>query len=246
MSSITPLAKPGHHTGELTEEQFKEALPKRLRKNVDTTIMDKVNELIKDPTLRETYREGLLSYTSVMAEGRYKIEGYLDAVKFVSCKLLGATDLKAWTTTFPDRYQHYVNIGSDSSHIASVVNAYRKGALVNKIMEQTLVPTHVLNADLYQSAINQLANLMMNAKSDLVKSQSAAKLVDALKMPETQKVELDFTVKENDSIKELRESTLELVAQQRKMLESGSMTAQEVAHSKLVVVDGEAEVVENK
>ena len=35
---------------------------------------------------------------------------------------------------------------------------------VTKIMERTMVPTHILNAGIYQAAINTQADLMMNAK----------------------------------------------------------------------------------
>lgn len=232
-------------TDNLTLDQFKAALPARMRKNIDPAIMNKVNQVIAEPTLRESYRENLLNYTGVIAEGKYKIDGYIDAVKFVSCKLLGATDMKAWIATFPKRYQHYVDINSEPKHISSVVNAYKRGVLVNKILEQTLIPTHIINADLYQKAINQLAHLMINSRSEKVQSDSAAKLLDALKIPETTKIELDITTKEDNSIQELRETTLALVAQQRKMLDAGVMTAQQIAHSKLIVVDGEAEVIEN-
>ena len=51
------------------------------------------------------------------------------------------------------------------------------------------------------------------------------------------KISLDVQVKEDDSVKELRDATLELVAQQRRMIESGAMNAKEVAEGKLITGD---------
>ena len=183
----------------------------------------------------ETYRDNLISYASVMADGKFKMESYVSAVKYVSHKLMGATNIAAYVKTFPDKYQDFINRGVDTKDIASYVTAYNKSKLVNLIMEQTLIPSYVLNQDLYQKALNVQAELMLTAKSEKVRSDAANSLLTQLKMPEVNKVQLDVNVKEDGSIAALRESTLELVKQQRLMVEAGAMNAQEVAHSKLVI-----------
>lgn len=74
-----------------------------------------------------------------------------------------------------------------------------------------------------------------------MRCDAANSLLTHLKMPETQKVELEIGVREDSSIAALRATTLELARQQRLMVESGAMNAQEVAHGKLVI---DAEFVE--
>jgi hypothetical protein len=101
-------------------------------------------------------------------------------------------------------------------------------------MKQTLIPSWVVNQDLYQKALNVQAELMMTARSEKVRSDAANSLLNQLKMPETAKVELDVKVQEDQSINELREATLALARRQREMIESGAMTAGEVAESKVV------------
>ncbi len=223
----------------LTLDQFKAALPKNNRRYVTTDQLDRINLALQDPALTDTYKDNLLMYSSVLTDGRFKLDTYIDAVRYVSCKVLGATNFAAWVNTFPDRYQHYMDTGLLQKHIESVVSAYNKGILVNKILEQTLIPTHIINQGTYQEAINRLAFLMNNAKSELVQSQSAAKLVEALRIPETQKIELDLGIKDTGHLKELRDTTMALVKQQQDMLEKGIMTPKEVAHSKLVIVEAE-------
>lgn len=219
----------------LTLEQFQRALPDKVKKSVNQELVDSINKTIGDPDLHEAYRDNLLSYTKVMADGRFKIQNYIDAVKYVSHKLLGCSNIDAYMKTFPDKYNRFVQQGVTPKDIASYVTAYNKSKLVNLIFEQTLVPHYVLNQDLYQKALNVQAELMVSANSEKVRCDAANSLLTHLKMPETQKVELDLNVKEDSSIQALRETTLALARQQRLMLESGAMNAQQVAHSGLVI-----------
>lgn len=227
----------------LTVEQFRMALPDKVKKSVNQELIDQINQTLSDPDMFEIYRDNLLSYTKVMADGRFKIKDYVNAVKYVSHKLMGCTNIEAYTKTFPDKYQRWINQGVSSKDIASYVTAYNKSKLVNLIFEQTLIPSYVLNQDLYQKALNVQAELMMTAKSEKVRCDAANSLLSHLKMPETQKVELDLGFKEDSSIAALRQATMELVRQQRLMVEAGAMNAQDVAHSKVVVLDAEAKEV---
>lgn len=227
----------------LTVEQFKVALPDKVKKSVNQELIDQVNKTLSDPEMYEAYRDNLLSYTQVMADGRFKVSDYVNAVKYVSHKLMGASNIEAYTKTFPDKYQRFIQQGVEPKDIASYVTAYNKNKLVNLIFEQTLIPSYVLNQDLYQKALNVQAELMLTARSEKVRSDAANSLLSHLKMPETQKVELDISVKEGGAIAALRESTMALARQQRLMVEAGAMNAQQVAHSKLEVVDVEAKEV---
>lgn len=219
----------------LTPEQFKEALPAHVKKSVNQELIDKVNKTLSDPEMYEQYRENLMSYAQVMSEGKFKLTNYIDAVKYVSHKLQGRTNIKAYSLTFPEKIQRFTSQGVAPKDIASYVTAYNKSKLVNLILEQCLVPTWVLNQDLFQKALNTQAELMISANSEKVRSDAANSLLTHLKQPETKKVELDLGAKADNSIKALRETTMDLVAQQKKMLEAGVVTAEEVAHSGLVI-----------
>jgi len=223
----------------LTIDQFKTALPDKMKKSVNQELIDQVNLTLSDPELYEAYRDNLLSYTRVMAEGKFRVEQYIAAVKYVSHKLMGCSNIEAYTKTFPDKYTAFVQQGVASKDIASYITAYNKTKLVNLIYEQTLIPSYVLNQDLYQKALNVQAELMTTANSEKVRCDAANSLLTHLKMPETQKVELEIGVKEDSSIAALRTATMELARSQRLMVESGAMNAQEIGHSKLEIVDAE-------
>lgn len=219
----------------LTTEQFKEALPPKMRKAVNQQLIDSINNTFSDPDMYETYRDNLISYTRVMQDGKFKIDQYLNAVKYCSFKLMGKTNIDSFTLTFPAKIQRWATQGVPGKDVASYVTAYNKSKLVNLIMEQCLVPTWVLNQDLFQEAINTQAVLMRSAKSEKVRSDAANSLMIQLKAPETNKVELGVTVREDSVIASLRQVTAELVTAQREAMRSGSRTAEQIAEQGLII-----------
>lgn len=223
----------------LTLDQFQKALPKQIKNAVDQDMVDSINAVLSDAQLSQNYRDNLLSYTGVMRDGKFKMHQYLDAVKYVSFKLMGDSNIVAYAKTFANRYQELINNNTSDKDISAYVAGYNKTKLVNLIFEQTIIPSHILNADMYQKAINTQAELMISAKSEKVRSDAANSLLTHLKPPEVKKIELDIGIKQDSSIEELRATTLALVEQQKQMIQSNTMSAQAIAHTKLVVIDAE-------
>ena len=218
----------------LTRSQLNMALPMKMRSTVTDKILDNVNKIIDDEEYRDTYRDNFLSYSDVLTKGRWAIGDYISAVKFLSLKMRGSSNTLAYAKTFPDRYDRLVRKGRSDHDMRGHVGAYAATSLVKKLLEQSLVPHYILNQDMYQKALNTQAELMLTAKSEKVRSDAANSILTHLKMPDVAKVQLDMNVKEDDSISELRKTTLDLVAQQRKMLAAGAMNVEEIAESILI------------
>jgi hypothetical protein len=219
----------------ITEEMFKEALPAHVRKNVNKDVLDIINTTIGDPEMIRNFRENLVGFQSVLTQGKFKLTNYVDAVKYVSHKLLGCNNITAYTRTFPDKVNDFKLRGVTDKDISAYASAFNKSKLVNLILAQSMVPTHVLNADVYQEAINVQADLMRNANSEKVRCEAANSLLVQLRPPEIKKVELDIGFKEDSAIAALRETTLQLVAQQRMALQAGAITARDAAQSGLLI-----------
>lgn len=220
----------------LTLEQFRDVLPKQVRGAISDELIDAVNVAIANSELRENFRDNLLSYTSVMKDGKFKIESYINAVKYVSLKLLGSSNVDAYLKTFPDKHQWFIAQGTSSKDISAYVAAYNKTKLVNLIFAQTLVPFHVLNADLYQKALNVQVALMTDEDvSPKVRSDAANSVLTHLKPPEITKIELDVKDNNNSMLADLRQTMLELAALQHKNIELGISSVKEVAHSNLII-----------
>lgn len=195
----------------LTKQEVEKALPANLRSAATQQLVDKLNQLPADPLIAESIRENFIGYTSVLQEGRFKTEDYLNAVQYVSYKLMGLSNQDSYARTFPQRYQGLVAAGKTEKEISSYVAAYNKGRLVNLILEQTLIPTHVLNADIYQKAINTQAYLMINAKSEKVQSDAANSLLTHLAKPKDAAPAIQIDINQNSGMNELKDM-LERVA----------------------------------
>lgn len=220
----------------LTMEELRKTLPEKMSKTVNQDLLDSINKVLDTPELFETYRDNFTSYTSVLNDGRFKIMDYVNAVKYCSHKLMGCTNLEAFIKTFPDRYNSYLANGTSSKDIASYITAYNKNKLVNSIMEQSLIPSWVLNQDLYQKAINIQAELMVSANSEKVRSDAANSLLNHLRPPEVSKVELSVGLKKDSAMEDLKNTLTELALKQQQFIGAGVTQIKDVAQQKLVKV----------
>jgi len=140
---MSTLPATTHNDEQLTIEQFQRVLPKQVKAKLTPDMINNINGVISDPGIRDNYRDNLLSYTNVMQDGKYKIQSYIDAVRYVSHKLMGSSNVEAYTKTFPARYQRVID---ENKHLepeavgkilSSYVAAYNKTKLVVKVFEQT-------------------------------------------------------------------------------------------------------------
>jgi hypothetical protein len=221
----------------LTKDQVERSLPANLKSAATQPLVDMLNNIAADPLVAEQVRNNFISYTSVLKDGKFKTEDYVTAVTYVSYKLMGYTNQDAYFKTFPQRHASLLAKGSTSKDISAYVSAYHRGKLVNLIMEQSLVPTWVLNQDLYQKALNTQADLMVNSGSDMVRQQAANSILLHLTKPkEAMNVQLNLDVKESSGMNEMKEALAQMAKQQQQLIAAG-MTAKEIASSTIIDVE---------
>ncbi|MEQ1950939.1 hypothetical protein [Mesorhizobium sp. CN2-181] len=205
-----------------------------LRASVTQGMADTLNNLTTDPIVAKEIRDNFLGYSGVMKEGKFKTEDYIHAVAYVSYKLMGYSNEDAYARTFPARYAMLISKGTSKKDISSYVSAFHRGKLVNLIMEQSLVPTWVLNQDLHQKALNHLANLMVTANSEKVQAEAAIGLLAALKKPETKNFQIDLGQTESSGMKEMKDMLGQLAKQQQELIQGGTMKTIDVAATPLI------------
>jgi|TARA_R110000765_G_scaffold241951_2_gene344649 hypothetical protein len=233
LANLPDLESDLETTNHLTKDMLAGSVPdKRFRKYITDDLVEVINSE-PDSEIRRMYRDNVLSFSSVLSAGKYSLSAYVNAVKYVSLKMLGDKSSTAYSKVFPDRYQNLIDKGTSNSQIASFADNYGKNSLVMKIMEQTMIPTHILNAGVYQQAINVQADLMLNARSEMVRQKAAESLITNLKAPDTSKVEIDINYS-NDVVDDLRATTKALANQQMRMIMGGQMTAKDAAHSEII------------
>lgn len=221
----------------MTKEEIKEALPAQLRARVSDSLVEKINGISMDPLIADEIRNNFIGFNSVMKEGKFKIEDYLNACAYVTYKMMGYSNSAAYKMTFPDRAAKFVAEGRDEKYISSFSSVFHKSKLVTILMDQALIPAYLLNQDLFQKALNHCASLMTTAKSEKVQVDAAKAVMEALRQPEKTKVELDVAIKDHSGIGELKKAMGDLAAHQVKLLEAGA-TTKEIAHQEIFDKDG--------
>lgn len=218
----------------ITLEEVERSLPPQLKSKATPNLVKALNNLNTDPEHAETIRNNFISYSSVLRDGVFKLEDYLNAVAYVSFKMMGYNNKESYQRTFPQRYSALVARGATDKDISAYIAAYNKNKLVNLVLEQSLIPSWILNQDAYQKAINTQLDLMNNSQSDFVRTQAANSILTHLKRPETKQVELKIDTTASDGIAELKESMLRLAEKQKELIEMGAST-KTIAHEPIII-----------
>lgn len=222
----------------LALEAVKKLVPKNQRTMITQEFLDKIEASVQDSLIAEQFKENFITYLNVLSKGKYKMEDYISAIKYVSYKLLGYTNIDAYAATFPERYNRLKQEGQQK--IDAFVAMYNKGKLVMQIYEQTIVPTYVLNAPLHQEALNELAKMI---KDPCVKGMTKVKACEAIlqytKQPDVVKGELSIDIGQQDTIAELREVTEQLANTFKKSLEHKVKSLKEISEANIIDISKE-------
>ena len=205
----------------LTIDVLKSVTPKKQRSMITDELVDKINSWNEDPKLLEGFTDNVMSYIGVLKQGKYKVTDYMNAVRFVSYKLIGHSDIDAYIITFPERYQRLLDIGTNREDISPYVSAYKKNALVVQIFEQTIIPSHVLNAPMHQEALNIAMAIATNSRSDIARVNACNTILANTKPPEKSKIEIDISVDRGSVIDDYEAAMNAMVAKQKEMIVQG-------------------------
>ena len=223
----------------LTLEQVKTSLPPGNRNNVTQDMVNQLNALSKDPEEARYIRENFVSFSQVLMEGKFRLGDYVQAVMFVSYKVMEKTNHDAYRLTFPDRYKSMVDAGKPQKDIASMITAYNKGVLVTKIMERAIIPTWILNQDMFQAALQTQFEIMTDPDiNSRDRTAAANSLLTHLKKPEVHKSELKIDIAVNDGMAAMEKSLRELSQRQLNMIEHDpNVTAGDIAAMPMKVIN---------
>lgn len=216
----------------ITREDVQKALPANLKYSATQAIADALNNISNDPIVADNIRNNFVNYTSVLKDGKFTTEQYMNAVTYVSYKLMNYTNQEAYMRTFPTRYQDLLAAGRTKQEISSYVSAYHKGKLVNLILEQSLVPMWVLNQNYFQEAILTQVDIMRNSSSDKVRSDAANSLLTHLQKPKDAAPVVNIDIKDT-GMEALKQQLTLLAKAQREAIEDGT-SAREIAGTPLL------------
>jgi hypothetical protein len=208
----------------LTVADVSQAVPANLKSAVTQQFVDTVNSVVADPEMAEQVRNNFISFASVLRDGKYKMQDYLNAVTYTSYKMMDMNNHDAWCSTFPQRHAALVAAGKSKKDISSHVSMYAKGKLVAAVAEASFIPTWILNRDIQQKAINRLADLMMNAASEKVQADAASSLLTHLAKPKESGPLVNINMAESSGMNEMKDMLESLARQQQELIQNGATT----------------------
>jgi hypothetical protein len=227
----------------ISKELVIKAVPPNLKNAVSDDLVDRLNAITSDQILAEEVRNNFISYASVLREGKFKLEDYLNAVTYVSHRLNGDTQHDAYFKTFPSRYQNLMALGKTPKEISNYVAMFNKGKLVQKIQEQTLTPAWVMNQDMFQAALNTNYQIMMDDDvSPKVRVEAANSLLTHLQKPKEVTPAVNIDLRESSGLSELKKALGQLATQQQQLIEQGGSTRDVAAQR---IIDVSAQEVED-
>lgn len=216
----------------LTVADVSQAVPANLKSAVTQQFVDTINSVVADPDVAQQVRDNFITYASVLRDGKYKMQDYLNAVTYTSFKMMDMSNHDAWCNTFPQRYQALVAAGKSKKDISSHVSMYAKGKLVAAVAEASFIPIWILNRDIQQKAINQLADKMMNAASEKVQVEAASALLTHLAKPKESGPLVNINMAESSGMNEMKDMLENLARQQQVLIQNGA-TTKEIAGQRI-------------
>jgi len=217
----------------LTVEEIKEVVPKQHRSKVSQSFVDTINTMVQDPQMAEIYQKNIITYASVLQDGRFKLVDYFNAVLFVSYKMMGLSSMAAYQKVFPDKCRDMVARNVSQKDMQAYASTFNKNKLVTLIYEQTLIPDHILYASVRHKAIAAQANLL-NSSNEYVVQKAADSLMNHLKAPDNAKISIEMGTKDTGVLADLSAALNNLARQQSQAITSGFANAKEIAHSNII------------
>ena len=215
-------------------------MPKKQRALITDGLVDRINQIATDPLIAEEFKENFISYITVIQQGKYSMDEYNNAVHFVTQKLLGMTDIEAYIVVFPDRYSRLRENGVERNKISPYVTAYKQNKIVVAVLEQSLIKPYIYNSHMYQGALDVQGDLMLNARSEMVRSVAATAILTQLKPPESLKIEHEHKVSTTSIVDDYENVMRELARRKVEMMKQGG-DVKTIANFDLTV---EAEIIE--
>ena len=218
----------------------KKLLPKSHATMLTQDFLDRIEASVSNSEIAEQFKENFVTYLNVLKGGKYSMDDYTNAVKYVTFKILGYTNKDAYISTFPERY---ARLQRNGQVVDPYAQAYNNNKLVNQIYEQTMVPTYILNAPLHQEALSELARMIRDPGiRGMTKVKACEAILNYTKPPEIAKAEITIGMEQQETISELREVTEGLAAVLQQSIKEGSQSLKEVAHRKIIDVTPKEEV----
>lgn len=213
---------------------LRNSVPESYRRGINKATLVMVAESLESPEEMEIFKENFITFSSVLSGNtNYSLQQYIDAVKYVSFKLMGLKNIECYARTFPERMLRLRREGKSEKDITAYVSGYNTSQLITRLMAQSVIPIHILNQGAVQEAINAQLAIIHHSKNDLAVVKAADSLLNHCKPPVETKMSLDINTADKDALSALVEATRNLAKSQRTDVLNNTRTVRDVAEDPL-------------
>jgi hypothetical protein len=228
---------------ELSLEVVQSQLPNAKKLMVDQGVLDDLNKLSNDIDYGPEFLESYLSHLKVLADApRANHTQYLNAMKFFSLVEAGNTLTDAYIKVFPERYEQakrsYPDPEAGKEIIRGNASRYNSTKLLSDIRRVATIPVQLVFRHTLIDAIQVNAELMHNAKSEMVRQKAAADLMRELKPSDDAVLEVKVDDGSKSIIQELVSATEKLAAEQHQATQAG-LPLKQIARAKIFTEEEE-------
>lgn len=225
-------------TNLMSIDDLKAALPVQFKPKANQALLEHLHARFSDPDLTDTFMDTFVAYSHVLTQGRFQVEKYIDAVKYVAYKSMGLTNFDSYTKTFPDRYLNFLNKGTSIDTLHVYVSAYNKNPLVIQLSEQVLVAPSILYQEEFHKALMVQVEIMNNKDvSPKTRSDAAAHVMNITQPPQVKKLQLDVGLKDSANVVgSFMDKLAEYATLAQQQISNGQRTATDVIEHTIIDV----------
>lgn len=210
---------------------------------VDEETIAEINKLVHDPEYGPEFLESYLECLNVLAEApRNNHKQYVNAMKFFTLVEARNSLTDAYVKTFPDRFNNRAkgNPTLPPEEVKQLLRGeasrYNGSKMLAEVRRVATIPVQLIHRHLLHEAILETANLMKNARSEMVRAKAADTLIRELKPAEDQVLNVKVDDGSSSVIDELHKATKALAAQQHEAVMAG-VPLQQISKSKIYTVE---------
>lgn len=218
---------------EITMNELLAVTPKKSRALITQEFIDNLNGL-SDPETAPMIRSKFMDCTSVLEEGKYKLEDYKKAVEYAVFKSMGMSNYDAYCHAFPDRVARLQAIGKTHKDISSYVFAYNSGALVQAVLEKNKLSDYIKWGDARDIAMRKLLDIAMYGKSEKNQRDACDSILKYTQPPEDNKNSLQINIQKNTFVNDIEASLNAFAKAQKEAVDSGKVSLSNCIEAKIV------------
>jgi hypothetical protein len=226
---------------ELSLEVVQSQLTAKGKLQVTAETIEEMNKLIHDPDYGPEFMESYMDHLQVLADApRNDHKQYLNAIKFFSLVEADNSLTDAYVKVFPERYERRRLGNMEKENVKQLLRGeasrYNGSKLLSEIRRVATIPVQLIHRHLLHEAILETANLMKNARSEMVRAKAADTLIRELKPSEDQVLKVEVADGSTSVIEELAKATAAMAAAAQQGIMAG-IPLKQIAGSKIYTVE---------